>query len=41
MLKALLESQGDELLAFLAEHGIVGSGKQTVVVLPANNREMQ
>jgi hypothetical protein len=27
MLKALLESQGDELLAFLAEHGITGSDK--------------
>jgi hypothetical protein len=40
MLKALLESQGDELLAFLAERGIVGSDK-TVIVLPANNREVQ
>jgi hypothetical protein len=39
MLKALLESQGDELLAFLADHGIVGSDKQAVVVLPTNNRE--
>ena len=27
MLKALLESEGDELLAFLAEHGITGSDK--------------
>jgi hypothetical protein len=25
MLKALLESQGDELIAFLAERGIIGS----------------
>jgi hypothetical protein len=41
MLKALLESQGDELLAFLARHGIVGADKQSVVVLPSNNREMQ
>jgi hypothetical protein len=38
MLKALLESQGDELLAFLAEHGIVGSEK-TVIILPSNDRE--
>jgi hypothetical protein len=38
-MKALLESQGDELIAFLAERGIVGSDKQAVVVLPANNRE--
>jgi hypothetical protein len=41
MLKALLESQGDELLSFLAAHGIIGSDKRTVVVLPANNRELQ
>ena len=37
MLKALLESQGDELIAFLAERGIVGP----VVALPSNNRELQ
>jgi hypothetical protein len=40
MLKALLDSQGDELLSFLARHGIVGSDK-TVVALPHNGREMQ
>jgi hypothetical protein len=42
MLKALLESQGDELLAFLASHGIVGGDKQPVVIaLPSNGRDMQ
>jgi hypothetical protein len=40
MLKALLESEGDELLAFLAARGIIGSDK-TVVVLPDNNRGLQ
>jgi hypothetical protein len=37
-MKALLESQGSELLEFLEVHGIVGADK-TVIVLPANNRE--
>jgi hypothetical protein len=36
---SLLDAGGGELLEFLEEHGIVGSDKQTVVVLPANNRE--
>jgi hypothetical protein len=40
MLKALLESHGDELVAFLAERGIIGSDK-TVIVLPASGRELQ
>jgi hypothetical protein len=39
-MKALLESEGDELLEWLAARGIVGSDK-TVVVLPSNNRELQ
>jgi hypothetical protein len=40
MMKALLESNGDELITFLAAHGIVGGDKQPVVVaLPSNNRE--
>jgi hypothetical protein len=37
-MKALLESQGSELLEFLEVHGIVGSDK-TVVILPNNNRK--
>jgi hypothetical protein len=40
-MKALLESQGSELLEFLEAHGIVGSDKQAVVVLPSNGRELQ
>jgi hypothetical protein len=39
IMAGLLLAHGDELVAFLAERGIVGSDKQTVVVLPANNRE--
>jgi hypothetical protein len=39
IMAGLLAAHGDELLAFLAERGIIGSDKQTVVVLPANNRE--
>jgi hypothetical protein len=39
IMAGLLLAHGDELLAFLAERGIIGSDKQTVVVLPANNRE--
>ena len=41
MLKALLEANGDDLIAFLAERGIISSDKQTVVILPNNNRELQ
>ena len=37
MLKALLEANGDDLIAFLAERGIGGP----VVALPHNNKEMQ
>jgi hypothetical protein len=36
---SLLDAGGGELLEFLEAHGIVGSDKQTVVVLPANGRE--
>ena len=36
---SLLDAGGGELLEFLEKHGIVGSDKQPVVVLPANNRE--
>jgi septal ring factor EnvC (AmiA/AmiB activator) len=39
IMEGLLAAFGDELIAFLAERGIVGSDKQAVVVLPANNRE--
>jgi hypothetical protein len=38
-MSALLASHGDELIAFLEAHGIIGADKQTVVVLPSNNRE--
>jgi hypothetical protein len=38
-MRALLDAGGGELLEFLEAHGIVGSDKQTVVVLPSNNRE--
>jgi hypothetical protein len=38
IMQGLLLAHGDELMAFLAERGI-GSDKQPVVVLPANNRE--
>jgi hypothetical protein len=41
MLKALLESDGDFLMARLAARGIVGSDKETVVILPSNGRELQ
>jgi hypothetical protein len=37
MLKVLLEANGHELIAYLAERGIGGP----VVVLPSNNRELQ
>jgi hypothetical protein len=40
MLKALLESDGDVLMGWLAERGITSVDK-TVVVLPSNNRELQ
>jgi hypothetical protein len=38
---SLLDAGGGELLEFLEAHGIVGGDKQTVVVLPNNNRELQ
>jgi hypothetical protein len=41
MMDGLLQAHGDVLLEWLARHGIVGSDKQTVVVLPNNNRELQ
>jgi hypothetical protein len=37
-MKALLDSQGDVLMEWLAERGIIGADK-TVVILPNNNRE--
>jgi hypothetical protein len=40
MLKALLESDGDVLMEWLAARGIAGSDK-TVVILPDNNRGLQ
>jgi hypothetical protein len=40
MMDALLQAHGDTLLAWLSERGIVGGDKQTVVVLPSNNREL-
>jgi hypothetical protein len=36
-MKTLLATHGDELIAFLAERGIVGS--DTVIALPSNGRE--
>jgi hypothetical protein len=39
IMTSLLDAFGDQLLAWLASRGIIGSDKQTVVVLPANNRE--
>ena len=39
IMAGLLAAFGGELEAWLAERGIIGSDKQTVVVLPANNRE--
>jgi hypothetical protein len=39
-MKALLDLQGDVLMEWLVERGIVGTDK-TVVVLPNNNRELQ
>jgi hypothetical protein len=38
-MKALLAAHGDELMEFLAERGVTGSDKQTVIVLPENGRE--
>jgi hypothetical protein len=38
IMAGLLQAFGDELITFLAERGIVGSGKP-VVVMPSNNRE--
>jgi hypothetical protein len=40
IMESLLDAFGDQLLAWLAERGIIGSDK-TVVVLPANGRELQ
>jgi hypothetical protein len=40
MLKAMLESEGDVLMAYLAARGI-SADKQPVVVLPSNGRDMQ
>jgi hypothetical protein len=40
-MKALLDLQGDVLMEWLAERGIVGADKQPVVVLPPNGRDMQ
>ena len=37
-MKALLDTQGDVLMEWLVERGIVGVDK-TVIVLPANGRE--
>jgi hypothetical protein len=41
IMKGLLLAHGPELLEYLAQHGISGTGKQAVVVLPTNNRELQ
>jgi hypothetical protein len=41
IMAGLLAAFGGELEAWLAAHGITGSDKQTVVVLPNNNRELQ
>jgi hypothetical protein len=41
IMAGLLAAFGGELEAWLAQRGIVGSDKQTVVVLPNNNRELQ
>jgi hypothetical protein len=38
-MKALLDVHGDELIAFLAHHGIVGSDNQAVIALPSNGRK--
>jgi hypothetical protein len=40
-MKALLDLQGDVLMEWLVERGVVGSDKQAVVVLPGNGRDMQ
>jgi hypothetical protein len=39
IMAGLLAAFGDELITFLAKHGIIGSDKQATVVLPSNNRE--
>jgi hypothetical protein len=41
IMAGLLLAHGSELLAFLAEHGIGGGDKQTVIVLPSNDRAVQ
>jgi hypothetical protein len=41
MMDGLLQAHGDTLLTFLAQHGIIGSDKQTVIVLPNNGRDLQ
>jgi hypothetical protein len=38
-LTAMLEAYRAELLEFLEAHGITGSDKQSVVILPSNGRE--
>jgi hypothetical protein len=40
-LTAMLEAYEGELIEWLEARGIIGSDKQTVVVLPNNNRELQ
>jgi hypothetical protein len=40
-LTAMLEAYESELLEFLEARGIVGSDKQTVIVLPNNGRDLQ
>jgi hypothetical protein len=39
IMAGLLAAHGKKLEAWLAARGIISSDKQTVVVLPANNRE--
>jgi hypothetical protein len=41
IMAGLLAAFGGELEAWLAERGIVGSDKQTVITLPSNGRELQ
>jgi hypothetical protein len=41
IMESLLDAFGDQLLAWLASRGIIGSDKGTVVVLPSNSRELQ
>jgi hypothetical protein len=41
IMAGLLAAHGKDLEAWLADRGIVGTDKQTVVVLPANGRDLQ